>query len=136
MPVKIYVPPILTTVVVTGDLVIEDDLDTLEMYFDNEIISGGGGVVEKATTVDEATGAIHITFEEEKGSSIISFMVPPFWQGRLISSCLSVRMSRRLFPNSSVVSNSNVSVLEPYNFLLILNSFLYCAPVYFVAHSL
>ena len=134
MPLKIYVPPILTTIVVTGDLVIKDDFNTLEMYFDNERKSGGGGVVEELSAVDIATGAIHITFEEEKGSSFISFMVPPFWWDILIPPCLSVRMSGRLLPYSSVVSYSYVSVLEPYNLLLILNSFLYCAPVYFVAH--
>jgi len=49
------------------------------MHFDNERKSGGGGIVEKLSAVDIETGAIHITFEEEKGSSIISFMVPLFW---------------------------------------------------------
>jgi len=70
MSVQIYVPPILNTIVVTGVLVNEDNLDRLEIYFDNERKSGGGGVVEESTTFDKDTGAIYITFEEEEGDHI------------------------------------------------------------------
>ena len=70
MSVQIYVPPILTTIVITGpaDLVNEDNIETLEMYFDNERKSSGGGVIEDSSTFDKETGAIYITFEEAEGN--------------------------------------------------------------------
>ena len=73
MSVQIYVPPILNTIVITGDLVNEDNLDRLEMYFDSEKKSSGGGVVEESTTFDKETSAIYITFEEAEGNHIQIF---------------------------------------------------------------
>ncbi|XP_052770988.1 protein mono-ADP-ribosyltransferase PARP14-like [Mya arenaria] len=66
--VQIYVPKRLDTIIVKGppDIVNEDCLDSLEMYFDNKRKSGGGGVVEESSTFSAEENAVYLTFEEEE----------------------------------------------------------------------
>ncbi|WAR21737.1 PAR14-like protein, partial [Mya arenaria] len=56
------------TIIVKGppDIVNEDCLDSLEMYFDNKRKSGGGGVVEESSTFSAEENAVYLTFEEEE----------------------------------------------------------------------
>ncbi|WAR21733.1 PAR14-like protein, partial [Mya arenaria] len=64
----IYVPKRLDTIIVKGppDIVNENCLDSLEMYFDNKRRCGGGGVVEDSATFSAEENAVYITFEEEE----------------------------------------------------------------------
>ncbi|WAR21762.1 LOW QUALITY PROTEIN: PAR10-like protein [Mya arenaria] len=66
--VQIYVPKRLDTIIVKGppDVVNEDCLDSLEMYFDNKKKSGGGGVNKDNSTYSAEGNCVYITFEKEK----------------------------------------------------------------------
>ncbi|XP_052770996.1 uncharacterized protein LOC128210685 [Mya arenaria] len=66
--VQIYVPKRLDTIIVKGppDVVNEDCLDSLEMYFNNKKKSGGGGVNKDNSTYSAEENCVYITFEKEK----------------------------------------------------------------------
>ncbi|WAR22519.1 FBX40-like protein [Mya arenaria] len=63
--VKKYKPAPLCTIIVRGPNVNEENLELLEMYFDNEKKSGGGEVVENSARYDAKKDAVYITFESE-----------------------------------------------------------------------
>ncbi|XP_052771004.1 protein mono-ADP-ribosyltransferase PARP10-like [Mya arenaria] len=68
---QIYVTKPLDTIMIKGpaDVVNENSLDILELYFDNENKSGGSGIVESKHTFDSENNIAFVTYKEQIGCS-------------------------------------------------------------------
>ncbi|WAR21745.1 hypothetical protein MAR_015719, partial [Mya arenaria] len=68
LSIQIYIPKPLDTIMIKGppDVVSENSLDMLELYFDNENRSGGCGIVENKTTFDSENNIAFVTYKDER----------------------------------------------------------------------